>query len=174
MILYIISALLASLLVLPFTLRRSCLYLWADVRYATNMLRTSLTMLSWYRRKPLRFFVVDRFLEQRIQTNRSLCSREKLSPSTRPTGWAAEWPTICRLSPATELETHGSRTWLALAGLDSPVAFINHNIRSKALLNCPNCVEARVLTAAAGTDACKEGMTQTMYTRNADSFSSWT
>lgn len=117
MILYIISALLASLLVLPFTLRRSCLYLWADVRYATNMLRTSLTMLSWYRRKPLRFLVVDRFLEQRIQTNRSLCSREKLSPSTRPTGWAAEWPTICRLSPATELETRWRFSWVTnLAG----------------------------------------------------------
>ncbi|KAG8001273.1 Very long-chain acyl-CoA synthetase [Nibea albiflora] len=40
-------------------------------------------------------------------------------------------------------------TWLALAKLGSPVALLNHNIRTKSLLHCFNCCNAKVLIAAA-------------------------
>lgn len=41
-------------------------------------------------------------------------------------------------------------TWLALAKLGCPVAFLNHNIRSKSLLHCFSCCDTKVIISAVG------------------------
>ncbi|XP_038558126.1 very long-chain acyl-CoA synthetase isoform X2 [Micropterus salmoides] len=60
---YLISVILASILVLPFALKTFSPYLWMDILYFRVLLRILVTFVSRRRRRPL-FFVLDRFLEQ--------------------------------------------------------------------------------------------------------------
>ncbi|KAK5874221.1 hypothetical protein PBY51_019188 [Eleginops maclovinus] len=68
-------------------------------------------------------------------------------------------------------------TWLALAKLGSPVALLNHNIRTKSLLHCFNCCKAKVLIAASELkdavedvlpDLTEQGVTVLLMTKHSD------
>ncbi|XP_026233362.1 hsFATP2a_ACSVL_like domain-containing protein [Anabas testudineus] len=159
MLLYVISVILASILIIPLVLRTFYPYLWIDVLYCGELLRILATFISRRRRRPL-FFVLDRFLEQTAARTHKpfiVCGDETYSYTSTDKrsnkianalqahpGYKAGDTVALFMGnqPAFML------TWLALAKLGSPVALLNHNIRTKCLLHCFNCCKATVLIAA--------------------------
>lgn len=158
---YLISVILASILVLPFALKTFSPYLWMDILYFRVLLRILVTFVSRRRRRPL-FFVLDRFLEQ------TAAHPDKLFIVFGSERYSYAYTDTRSNQIANALQSHprykagdtvalfmGNEpafmfTWLALAKLGSPVALLNHNIRTKCLLHCFNCCKAKVLIAAPG------------------------
>ncbi|XP_037651328.1 very long-chain acyl-CoA synthetase [Sebastes umbrosus] len=159
MLIYMISVLLASLFIIPFALKTLSPYLWMDIQYFGDLLRIVVKFMSRRRRRPL-FFVLDRFLEQTAahphklfivfeNENYSFTYTDKRSNKTAnallsQTGYKAGDTVALFMGN----EPVFMFTWLALAKLGSPVALLNHNIRTKSLLHCFNCCKAKVLIAA--------------------------
>uniref|UniRef100_A0A665VAD2 long-chain-fatty-acid--CoA ligase n=2 Tax=Echeneis naucrates TaxID=173247 RepID=A0A665VAD2_ECHNA len=156
---YIFSLILASLLTLPFALRAICPYLWMDILYFWDLLRILVKFVSRRRRRPL-FFVLDRFFEQTAafphkpfvvfgHESYSFAEADKRSNKVanallaRPEFKAGD-------TAALFMGNHPAFlfTWLGLAKCGSPVALLNHNIRSKSLLHCLGCCRPKVLIAA--------------------------
>ncbi|XP_045888809.1 very long-chain acyl-CoA synthetase-like [Micropterus dolomieu] len=156
---YLISVILASILVLPFALKTFSPYLWMDILYFRVLLRILVTFVSRRRRRPL-FFVLDRFLEQ------TAAHPDKLFIVFGSERYSYAYTDTRSNQIANALQSHprykagdtvalfmGNEpafmfTWLALAKLGSPVALLNHNIRTKCLLHCFNCCKSKVLIAA--------------------------
>ncbi|XP_035508289.1 very long-chain acyl-CoA synthetase-like [Morone saxatilis] len=156
---YLLSILLASILIIPFALKTFCPYIWVDMLYCTDLLRILVRFVSRRRRRPL-FFVLDRFLEQ------TAAHPDKLFIVFENEGYSYKYTDKRSNKTANALQSHpgykvgdtvalfmGNEpafmfTWLALAKLGSPVALLNHNIRNKSLLHCFNCCRAKVLIAA--------------------------
>ncbi|XP_068586759.1 long-chain fatty acid transport protein 2-like [Cebidichthys violaceus] len=159
MLVYFISVLLASVLIIPVSLRTVAPYLWMDVLYFGDLLRILVKFVSRRRRRPL-FFVLDRFLEQTAaQPDKIFIAFENESYSYAYTDRRSnKTADALRSHPGYEAgdtvalfmgnEPAFVFTWLALAKLGSPVALLNHNIRTKSLLHCFNCCKAKVLIAA--------------------------
>ncbi|XP_061831311.1 long-chain fatty acid transport protein 2-like [Nerophis lumbriciformis] len=135
-------------------------YLAADCWYCVELLKLVWRFVRRRRRKPL-FFVLDRFLEQRHKHPHKVFLRfqhetftysaadhrsNKIANALRAHSRYTSGDTVA-LFMANEPDF--LFTWLALAKLGSPVALLNHNIRSKSLLHCFNCCSATVLIAAA-------------------------
>ncbi|XP_059201465.1 long-chain fatty acid transport protein 2 [Centropristis striata] len=156
---YLISVILGSILIIPFALKTMCPYLWMDILYVGDLLQILVKFVSRKRRRPL-FFVLDRFLEQAAahpekpfivfeNENYSYTYTDKRSNKTanalqsHPGYKAADTVALFMGN-----EPAFMFTWLALAKLGSPVALLNHNIRTKSLLHCFNCCKAKVLIAA--------------------------
>uniref|UniRef100_A0A672GC01 long-chain-fatty-acid--CoA ligase n=1 Tax=Salarias fasciatus TaxID=181472 RepID=A0A672GC01_SALFA len=150
---------LAALLLAPFALKTFCPYAWMDLLYFGDLVRILVRFVSRRRRRPL-FFALDRFLEQ-----------SSAHPDRPFVVFEGESYTYAYADKRSNRIAHALRshrgyeagdtvalfmgnepafmfTWLALAKLGSPVALLNHNIRSKSLLHCFNCCKARVLIAA--------------------------
>lgn len=158
---YLLSFILATILIVPFALRSFPPVLWADVVYFRDLLRILVTFVSRRRRRPL-FFVLDRFLEQ------TAASPDKPFIVFENEGYTYSHADKRSNKTANALRSHPGYTagdtvalfmgnepafmftWLALAKLGSPVALLNHNIRTKSLLHCFNCCRAKVLIAASG------------------------
>ncbi|XP_040891760.1 very long-chain acyl-CoA synthetase [Toxotes jaculatrix] len=156
---YLISVLLASILIIPFTLKTFYPYLWKDILYVGDLLRIIVRFVSRRRRRPF-FFVLDRFLEQ------SAAQPDKPFIVFENERYSYAYSDKRSNQTANALQAHpgfkagdtvalfmGNEpafmfTWLALAKLGSPVALLNHNIRTKSLLHCFNCCKAKVLIAA--------------------------
>ncbi|XP_041791939.1 very long-chain acyl-CoA synthetase [Chelmon rostratus] len=156
---YLLSFILATILIVPFALRSFSPVLWADVVYFRDLLRILVTFVSRRRRRPL-FFVLDRFLEQ------TAASPDKPFIVFENEGYTYSHADKRSNKTANALRSHPGYTagdtvalfmgnepafmftWLALAKLGSPVALLNHNIRTKSLLHCFNCCRAKVLIAA--------------------------
>uniref|UniRef100_A0A8P4G9L2 long-chain-fatty-acid--CoA ligase n=1 Tax=Dicentrarchus labrax TaxID=13489 RepID=A0A8P4G9L2_DICLA len=156
---YLLSIILASILIIPFALKTFCPYLWVDILYCKDLLRILVKFVSRRRRRPL-FFVLDRFLEQ------TAAHPDKLFIVFENEGYSYKYTDTRSNKTANALQSHpgykvgdtvalfmGNEpafmfTWLALAKLGSPVALLNHNIRNKSLLHCFNCCRAKVLIAA--------------------------
>ncbi|KAM8895059.1 long-chain fatty acid transport protein 2-like [Spinachia spinachia] len=157
---YLVSVVLGSVLILPIALRTFFPYLWMDLLYFGDLLRILAKFLSRRSRRPL-FFVLDRFLEQTAKhPHKIFVAFESESYSYASTDRRSN-------QTANALQSHpgykpgdtvalfmGNEpafmfTWLALAKLGSPVALLNHNIRTRSLLHCFNCCKATVLIAAA-------------------------
>lgn len=161
MLVYLISVVLASVLIIPVALRTLSPYLWMDVLYFGDLLRILVKFVSRRRRRPL-FFVLDRFLEQTAsQPDKIFIAFENESYSYTYTDKRSnKTADALRSHPGYEPgdtvalfmgnEPAFMFTWLALAKLGSPVALLNHNIRTKSLLHCFNCCNAKVLIAAPG------------------------
>ncbi|XP_075933785.1 long-chain fatty acid transport protein 2 isoform X2 [Anarhichas minor] len=159
MLVYLISVVLASVLIIPVALRTLSPYLWMDVLYFGDLLRILVKFVSRRRRRPL-FFVLDRFLEQTAsQPDKIFIAFENESYSYTYTDKRSnKTADALRSHPGYEAgdtvalfmgnEPAFMFTWLALAKLGSPVALLNHNIRTKSLLHCFNCCKAKVLIAA--------------------------
>lgn len=163
--LYVISVILASILIVPFAVKSLFPYLWMDILYCGELLRIAVTFISRRRRRPL-FFVLDRFLEQTAahpdkpfivfdNETHSYTSTDKRSNrianalQSHPGYKAGDTVALFMGN-----EPAFMFTWLALAKLGSPVALLNHNIRTKCLLHCFNCCKANVLIAATGMHLC--------------------
>lgn len=157
---YAISILLASFLMIPFVLKTFFPYIWFDLLYFRDLVRILVRFVSRRRKRPL-FFVLDRFLEQTAAhpdkpfivfgdesfTYASTDKRSnKIAHALKDQCGYKAGDTVALFmgnEPAFVF------TWLALAKLGSPVALLNHNIRTKSLLHCFNCCKAKVLVAAA-------------------------
>uniref|UniRef100_A0A8P4FXD4 long-chain-fatty-acid--CoA ligase n=1 Tax=Dicentrarchus labrax TaxID=13489 RepID=A0A8P4FXD4_DICLA len=153
---YLLSIILASILIIPFALKTFCPYLWVDILYCKDLLRILVKFVSRRRRRPL-FFVLDRFLEQ------TAAHPDKLFIVFENEGYSYKYTDTRSNKTANALQSHpgykvgdtvalfmGNEpafmfTWLALAKLGSPVALLNHNIRNKSLLHCFNCCRAKVV-----------------------------
>ncbi|XP_034428897.1 very long-chain acyl-CoA synthetase-like [Hippoglossus hippoglossus] len=157
--LYVVSVLFASILIVPFAIKTFCPYLWKDLQYFVVLLRILVKFASRRRRRPL-FSVLDRFLEQSaahkdkpfivfgedsfsysVTDERS----NKVANALRAHPGFTAGDTVALFmgnEPAFLI------TWLALAKLGSPVALLNHNIRTKSLLHCFSCCRAKVLISA--------------------------
>ncbi|XP_054467913.1 long-chain fatty acid transport protein 2 [Anoplopoma fimbria] len=157
---YLISVVLASALIIPFALQTLSPYLWMDLLYLRDLLRILVRFALRRRRRPL-FFVLDRFVEQTAAHPHKLFvafENEKYSYSSTDKR-SNKTANALRTHPGygsgdTVALFMGNEpaflfTWLALAKLGSPVALLNHNIRTKSLLHCFNCCKAKVLIAAA-------------------------
>lgn len=174
MLIYMISVLLASLFIIPFALKTLSPYLWMDIQYFGDLLRIVVKFMSRRRRRPL-FFVLDRFLEQTAahphklfivfeNENYSFTYTDKRSNKTAnallsQTGYKAGDTVALFMGN----EPVFMFTWLALAKLGSPVALLNHNIRTKSLLHCFNCCKAKVLIAASGMHLCTQQKSKTLH-----------
>ncbi|XP_010730166.2 very long-chain acyl-CoA synthetase [Larimichthys crocea] len=157
---YLLSIIIASIFIIPFALKTLSPYFWVDVLYLRDLLRIFVTFLSRRRRRPF-FFVLDRFLEQ------TAAHPDKLFIVFEKESYTYTYTDKRSNKIANALQSHpgykagdavalfmGNEpafmfTWLALAKLGSPVALLNHNIRTKSLLHCFNCCNAKVLIAAA-------------------------
>lgn len=162
---YLFSVILATILITPFALKTLSPYLWMDILYFGDLLRILVKFVSRRRRRPF-FFVLDRFLEQTAahphkpfivfeNENYSYTSTDKRSNKTANAlqshpGYKAGDTVALFMGN----EPAFMFTWLALAKLGSPVALLNHNIRTKSLLHCFNCCKATVLIAASGVYLC--------------------
>lgn len=162
---YIISIIVASILIIPFALKTFSPHVWMDVLYFGDLVRILVKFVARRRRRPF-FFVLDRFLEQTAAHPDKLCV---VFENERYTYTCADKRSN---KIANALQSHpgyeagdtvalfmGNEpafmfTWLALAKLGSPVALLNHNIRTKSLLHCFNCCKAKVLIAASGMNPC--------------------
>ncbi|KAM9860880.1 long-chain fatty acid transport protein 2-like [Aulostomus maculatus] len=123
------------------------------------MLQILMKFVSRRRRRPL-FFVLDRFLEQTAAhpDKPFIVFEDQCYTYNYADKWSNKIANALRSLPR---YTAGDSialfmgnepafifTWLALAKLGSPVALLNHNIRSKSLLHCFSCSQASVLIAA--------------------------
>ncbi|XP_023264527.1 very long-chain acyl-CoA synthetase-like [Seriola lalandi dorsalis] len=156
---FIISVILATILITPFALKTLSPYLWMDILYFGDLLRIFVRFVSRRRRRPL-FFVLDRFLEQTaalphkpfIVFENEIYSYTHTDKRSNKVANALRAQRGYRAGDTVALfmgnEPAFLFTWLALAKLGSPVALLNHNIRTKSLLHCFNCCKAKVLIAA--------------------------
>ncbi|XP_037339616.2 long-chain fatty acid transport protein 2 [Pungitius pungitius] len=159
MMVYLVSVGLATVLILPIALRTLFPYLWMDLLYFGDLVRILVKFSSRRRRRPL-FFVLDRFLEQ------TAAHPDKIFVAFESESYSYAYTDRRSNRTANALQSQpgykpgdtvalfmGNEpafmfTWLALAKLGSPVALLNHNIRTKSLLHCFNCCKAKVLIAA--------------------------
>lgn len=160
-----ISIILASLLIIPFALKTFSPYVWMDIVYFGDLVRILVKFVARRRRRPL-FFVLDRFLEQTeahpdntfiVFENESYtyaCTDKKSNKIANALQSHAGYKGGDTVALFMGNEPTFLFTWLALAKLGSPVALLNHNIRTKSLLHCFNCCKAKVLIAAAGMPPC--------------------
>ncbi|XP_041918153.1 very long-chain acyl-CoA synthetase isoform X2 [Alosa sapidissima] len=156
---YISTVTLATLVIIPVLLKIFAPYFWEDVFYLKELVRILLTFVSRRKRRPL-FLAVDRFIEQSaLHPNRTFILFEnksysyqdadkesnKIANALRSHACSQSGETVALFM---RNEPTFMFTWLALAKLGCPVAFLNHNIRSKSLLHCFSCCDAKVLIAA--------------------------
>ncbi|KAF3832857.1 hypothetical protein F7725_026522 [Dissostichus mawsoni] len=173
MMMYLISVILASILIIPFAIKTLSPYLWLDILYLKDLLRILVTFVSRRRRRPF-FFVLDRFLEQTAaHPDKSFIVFENEHFSYSYTDRRSNKTANALLAQPgykagdTVALFMGNEpafmfTWLALAKLGSPVALLNHNIRTKSLLHCFNCCKATVLIAASELKAAVEDVLPTL------------
>uniref|UniRef100_A0A8C7J7S7 long-chain-fatty-acid--CoA ligase n=1 Tax=Oncorhynchus kisutch TaxID=8019 RepID=A0A8C7J7S7_ONCKI len=147
---YLVSILFASLAITPLVLKTFFPYFWKDAFYLANLVRILLKLVLRRRRKPL-FLVLDRFLEQSVaHADRPFIVFENktysyLDTDRRSNKIANALQRHSKLRPGDTVALFMGNepafifTWLALAKLGCPVAFLNHNIRSRSLLHCFNC-----------------------------------
>nr|XP_019935901.1 PREDICTED: very long-chain acyl-CoA synthetase-like [Paralichthys olivaceus] len=155
----VVSVLFASIFIVPFAVNAFCPYLWKDLQYFGLLLRILVKFASRRRRKPL-FSVLDRFLEQSgahkdkpfiVFGEDSLSYSDTDRRSNKVANALQIHPGFTAGDTVALFmgnEPAFLITWLALAKLGSPVALLNHNIRTKSLLHCFSCCRAKVLICA--------------------------
>ncbi|XP_054626465.1 long-chain fatty acid transport protein 2-like [Dunckerocampus dactyliophorus] len=156
---YLISTFIATGLLIAFSVKTLSPYLWADFLYFRDLVSILLRFVWRRRRRPF-FFALDRFLEQTADhPNKVFVVFENESYTYTSTDKTSN--KIANALQAHPRYTAGDTvalfmanepaymfTCLALAKLGSPVALLNHNIRTKSLLHCFSCCKAKVLIAA--------------------------
>ncbi|KAM7424424.1 hypothetical protein PAMA_000663 [Pampus argenteus] len=154
-----ISIILTSILLIPFALKAFTPHVWMDILYFVDLLWILVRFVSRRMRRPL-FFALDRFLEQTaaypdktfiVFENESYtytCADKRSNKIANALQSHPRYKDGDTVALFMGNEPAFMFTWLALAKLGSPVALLNHNIRTKSLLHCFNCCKAKVLIAA--------------------------
>lgn len=157
---YLFSIIAASLLITPLILKTFYPYAWTDLVYFCDLVRILVRFVSRRRRRPL-FFALDRFLEQSVahpekpfivfedESHTYSCTDQRSNQIANALRAHPGYVAGDAVALFMGNEPSFIFTWLALAKLGSPVALLNHNIRTKSLLHCFNCSKAKVLVAAA-------------------------
>ncbi|XP_068178381.1 long-chain fatty acid transport protein 2-like [Antennarius striatus] len=160
MIAYILYTALAGLVILPFLLYRKNPYLWADLKQSILFFKIGSHLAKVARQKPF-YSILDSFLDKVAkQPHKRFIlfgeSHYTYSQADKESNKAAR--ALSALAALKEGDTValflGNEPqfvfiWLALFKLGCRASFLNYNIRSKSLLHCFSCCEAKVLVAGA-------------------------
>ncbi|XP_061565621.1 long-chain fatty acid transport protein 2-like [Cololabis saira] len=154
-----VFSIIIAILFVPFALKTFSPYVWMDILYFGDILRIMGTFLARRRKRPL-FFVLDRFLEQTsanpkkpfvVFGDESYTYTDTDKRSNQIANALQSHPEYTAGDTVALFmgnEPNFVFTWLALAKLGSPVALLNYNIRTKSLLHCFNCCNAKVVIVA--------------------------
>ncbi|XP_041791283.1 very long-chain acyl-CoA synthetase-like isoform X2 [Chelmon rostratus] len=160
MIEYILYTALAGLALLPLLLYLRNPYFLQDLSYAITAIKIGVQLGRFKRQKPF-YSILDCFLEKVAkQPQKTFILFEGSSytygQADRESNRAARaLSTHARLAAGDTValflgnEPQFVWTWLALAKLGCTASLLNYNIRSKSLLHCFSCCEAKVLVAGA-------------------------
>lgn len=158
---YIFSAFIAAVVVLPLVINVYFPYFWMDCLYMVKIIRALIKFAMRTMGKRL-FFVLDKFYEQVAKhpdkpfilfENETFSYRETDAKANKV---AQALKRHSRLQAGDTAALYMGNepafifTWLGLEKLGCSVALLNHNVRSKSLLHCFGCCGAKVLIAAAG------------------------
>ncbi|XP_034050881.1 very long-chain acyl-CoA synthetase-like [Thalassophryne amazonica] len=160
MISYILFTALALLAMLPFLLYARNPYVWEDIKYFVVGIKVAIRLCELSIRKPF-YGILDCFLdkvakhphknfivfEERCYTY-SQADKEsnKAARALRTHGHLEQGDTVALFLGNEPLFVW---IWLAVAKLGCTAALLNYNIRSKSLLHCFSCCDAKVLVAGA-------------------------
>lgn len=161
MIAYILFTALTGLAILPLLLYLKNPYFFKDASYAITAIKLTLRLSKFAKKKPI-YSILDRFLDSvASQPDKKFIVFEECSYTFRQADKESN-------KVARALSTHANLKegdtvalflgneplfvwiWLALAKLGCIASLLNSNIRSKSLLYCFSCCEAKVLIAGAG------------------------
>nr|XP_033482521.1 very long-chain acyl-CoA synthetase-like [Epinephelus lanceolatus] len=160
MIAYILYTVLAGLAVLPLFLYLRNPYFFQDLRYTITSIKIGISINRFQKQKPF-YSILDRFLDQaKKQPHKKFIlfedSSYTYSQADRESNKVARaLSTHAHLKPGDTValflgnEPQFVWMWLALAKLGCTASFLNYNIRSKSLLHCFSCCDAKVLVAGA-------------------------
>uniref|UniRef100_A0A3B3ZJQ6 Long-chain-fatty-acid--CoA ligase n=1 Tax=Periophthalmus magnuspinnatus TaxID=409849 RepID=A0A3B3ZJQ6_9GOBI len=157
----LLYAFLAGLLGLIFQISKKYPYFLHDLRYVISVTGIGIKMAKFQKKTPY-YTVLERFLEQaKNQPQKTFLIFEGRSFSYSFAD--NESNKVARaLQTHTDLKEGDTAAvfvgnepdfvwlWLALAKLGCTAALLNTNIRSKSLLHCFSCCDAKVLVAGAG------------------------
>ncbi|CAL1603561.1 unnamed protein product [Knipowitschia caucasica] len=161
----LLYTLLAALLALVLLIRKKYPYFWHDVRYCFIVIGIAVRTGKFQKQKPY-FTILDRFLEQaKKQPHKTFIIFEGREYSysyadTQSNRVAHALQTHTDLkegdTAALFVGNQPEFVWLflALSKLGCTAALLNTNIRSKSLLHCFSCCDAKVLLAGGGTCVC--------------------
>lgn len=170
MIAYILFTLLA---ILPLFLYWRNPYILYDIRYSIAAIKVGVQMAKFAKSKPL-YTVLDCFLDKVAkQPNKKFLLFEESSYTYRQADKesnkvARALSTHAHLKEGDTVamflgnEPHFIWLWLALSKLGCVAALLNYNIRSKSLLHCFSCSEAKVLVAGADLKGAVEEVLPTL------------
>ena len=158
---YILYSILAGLAVVPFLLYISNPYFLQDLRYSIICLLVGIRFGKYSKSKPL-YSIVDNFLDKvKKHPDKPFLVFENTSYTYEDTDIQSN--KVARaLSQHADIKAGDSVAlflgnepmyvwiWLALTKLGCTAALLNCNIRSKSLLHCFSCSDAKVLIVASG------------------------
>lgn len=161
MIAYILYSALLGLVILPLWLYLKNPYILNDLKYLVNAMIVGRSLAKYASQKPF-YSVLDCFLDKVAKQPQKTFvlfegSSFTYSQADKESNRAArallkhanlkEGDTVALFM---ENEPNFVWLWLALSKLGCTVSFLNSNIRSKSLLHCFSCCNAKVLIAGAG------------------------
>ncbi|KAG8001272.1 Very long-chain acyl-CoA synthetase [Nibea albiflora] len=151
---------LAGLAVLPLLLYLKYPYIWHDIRYAISATRVGIRLNKYKKKKPF-YSVVDCFLDKVARQPHKKFIVFEESSYTYSQADKESNKVANALSQHANLKEGDTVAlflgnqplfvwfWLALAKLGCTTALLNYNIRSKSLLHCFSCCEAKTLVVGA-------------------------
>lgn len=156
---------IAGLAVLPLLLYLKYPYIWYDLRYAISAIQVGIRLNKYKNKKPF-YSIVDCFLDKVArQPHKKFLLFEESSYTYIQAD--KESNRVARaLSQHANLKEGDTVAlflgnqplfvwfWLALAKLGCTAALLNYNVRSKSLLHCFSCCEAKALVVSAGEVSC--------------------
>lgn len=161
MLAFILYSALLGLVILLLRVYLKNPYVLADLKYLVNSLTIGTRMVKYARQKPF-YSILDCFLDKVAKQPQKTFvlfegSSFTYSQADKESNRAArallqhanlkEGDTVTLFM---ENEPNFVWLWLALYKLGCTVSFLNSNIRSKSLLHCFSCLDAKVLIAGAG------------------------
>ncbi|XP_070685337.1 long-chain fatty acid transport protein 2-like [Pempheris klunzingeri] len=160
MIAYILYTALAGLAILPLLLYLRNPYVWKDLNYAINAIHIYSKLTKFKKQKPF-YTILDCFLDKVARQphkkfiifEESSYTYSQVDKESNRVARALSTHAHLKEGDTVALflgnEPHFVWTWLALAKLGCTASLLNHNIRSKSLLHCFSCCDAKALVAGA-------------------------
>ncbi|XP_061669881.1 long-chain fatty acid transport protein 2-like [Syngnathoides biaculeatus] len=158
MLSYILYTALSGLAIVPFLLYWRNPYFLHDLRYAVTVMRVATQLSKFSTKKPF-YSILDRFLEKAAkQPHKKFIVFEESSYTYREADResnrvAAALSAVLKPGETAAVFAGNEPVfvwiWLGLAKLGCTAALLNYNIRSKSLLHCFSCCDAKILLAAA-------------------------
>lgn len=161
MIVYCLYTALAGMALLPFVLYLRNPYFFQDLCYAVTAIKIGIQVNGFRRRKPF-YSILDCFLDKVAKQPQKTFLLFEDSSYTYSQADKESNRVARALSQHAQLKEGDTVAlllgnepqfvwlWLALAKLGCTASLLNFNIRSKSLLHCFSCCDAKVLVVGAG------------------------